>query len=50
MTVIYCSHYMEEVQALCKRIAILDNGTIRACDTIPHLLKRLDATGWRRGP
>jgi ABC-2 type transport system ATP-binding protein len=44
ITVIYTSHYMEEVQALCNRIAILDNGTLRACDTLPHLLKRLDAT------
>ncbi len=43
MTVIYTSHYMEEVQALCRRIAILDSGTIRACDTLPQLLKRLDS-------
>ena len=44
MTVIYTSHYMEEVQALCPRIAILDGGKLRACDTLPNLLKRLDAT------
>lgn len=44
MTVIYTSHYMEEVQALCPRIAILDHGTLRACDTLPHLLSRLDST------
>jgi ABC-2 type transport system ATP-binding protein len=44
LTVIYTSHYMEEVQALCRRIAILDAGTVRACDTLPNLLKRLDAT------
>lgn len=44
LTVIYTSHYMEEVQALCRRIAILDNGKIRACDTLPNLLKHLDAT------
>jgi ABC-2 type transport system ATP-binding protein len=43
LTVIYTSHYMEEVQALCRRIAIIDNGTLRACDTLPNLLKRLDA-------
>jgi ABC-2 type transport system ATP-binding protein len=42
LTVIYTSHYMEEVQALCRRIAILDNGSLRACDTLPNLLKRLD--------
>ncbi|QJW97626.1 ABC transporter ATP-binding protein [Frigoriglobus tundricola] len=44
MTIIYTSHYMEEVQALCPRIAILDGGKFRACDTLPNLLKRLDAT------
>jgi ABC-2 type transport system ATP-binding protein len=43
LTVIYTSHYMEEVQALCARTAILDSGTLRACDTLPHLLRRLDA-------
>jgi len=42
MTVIYTSHYMEEVQLLCKRIAILDNGRLLASDTLPNLLKRLD--------
>jgi len=40
-TVIYTSHYMEEVQALCQRIAVLDGGTLRACDTLPNLLKTL---------
>ena len=44
MTIIYTSHYMEEVQALCPRIAILDGGKLRACDTLPNLLKQLDAT------
>jgi ABC-2 type transport system ATP-binding protein len=42
LTVIYTSHYMEEVQELCKRIAILDGGKLRACDTLPNLLKMLD--------
>lgn len=44
MTVIYTSHYMEEVQTLCPRIAILDAGKLRACNTLPNLLKRLDTT------
>jgi ABC-2 type transport system ATP-binding protein len=44
MTVIYTSHYMEEVQALCPRIAILDNGKLQACDTLPHLLARMEAS------
>ena len=32
-TVIYTSHYMEEVEAICTRIAIMDNGKIIACGT-----------------
>jgi ABC-2 type transport system ATP-binding protein len=41
MTVVYTSHYMEEVQALCPRIAIIDHGRIMACDTLPNLLRQL---------
>ncbi|HEX4613979.1 MAG TPA: ABC transporter ATP-binding protein [Urbifossiella sp.] len=44
MAVVYTSHYLEEVQALCPRIAVLDHGRVRACDTLPNLLRRLDAT------
>jgi ABC-2 type transport system ATP-binding protein len=44
LTVIYTSHYMEEVQTLCRRIAIMDNGKFLACDTLPNLLKRLDTS------
>jgi ABC-2 type transport system ATP-binding protein len=40
-TVIYTSHYMEEVQALCTRIGIMDNGKLIACDTLPALLQQL---------
>lgn len=39
-TVIYTSHYMEEVEAICTRIAIMDNGKIIACGTSEEL-KRL---------
>lgn len=39
-TVIYTSHYMEEVEAICTRIAIMDNGKIIACGTKEEL-KRL---------
>src|SRR5437667_26492 len=41
LTVVYTSHYMEEVQALCPRIGIIDHGRLVACDTLPHLLKKL---------
>ncbi|KGP73478.1 ABC transporter ATP-binding protein [Pontibacillus yanchengensis] len=33
MTIIYTSHYMEEVEFLCDRIAIMDNGEIIALGT-----------------
>ena len=42
MTIIYTSHYMEEVQALCTRVGILDHGELVACDTVQNLLHRLD--------
>ncbi len=42
MTIIYTSHYMEEVQALCTRVGILDHGLLIAYDTVEHLLHRLD--------
>ena len=45
-TVIYTSHYMEEVEAICTRIAIIDNGKIIACGTKEELknLIRKDKT------
>ena len=39
--VIYASHYMEEVQAICDRIAVMDDGHILADDTLDALLKRV---------
>jgi ABC-2 type transport system ATP-binding protein len=41
LTVVYTSHYMEEVQALCPRIGIIDHGRLVACDTLPNLLRQL---------
>jgi ABC-2 type transport system ATP-binding protein len=41
LTVIYTSHYMEEVEALCGRIGIVDHGRLIACDTLPALLRQL---------
>lgn len=41
VTVVYTSHYMEEVEALCRRIGIIDHGRLIACDTLPALLKQL---------
>ncbi len=41
MTVVYTSHYMEEVQALCSRVGIIDHGRLIACDTLSGLLHQL---------
>ncbi len=43
-TIIYTSHYMEEVQTLCPRIGILDNGKLIACDKLESLLHMLEGT------
>jgi ABC-2 type transport system ATP-binding protein len=40
MTVIYTSHYMEEVEALCDRVAIMDAGAIAATGTIAELVAK----------
>lgn len=37
MSVVYTSHYMEEVELLCNRVAIVDQGKIIALDTIKNL-------------
>lgn len=39
VTVIYTSHYMEEVEAICSRIAIMDNGKIIAMGTRDELVR-----------
>ena len=41
MTIIYTSHYMEEVEHLCSRVAIIDGGRIIAMDTIKNLINML---------
>lgn len=37
MTIIYTSHYMEEVEYLCERIGIIDHGQLIACGTLREL-------------
>jgi len=42
-TVILTTHYLEEAQAMCDRIAIIDHGEVVACDDTNVLLSRLDS-------
>jgi ABC-2 type transport system ATP-binding protein len=39
-TVVYTTHYMEEAQRLCDRVAIMDHGKILDLDTVAALLDR----------
>lgn len=41
MTVLYTTHYMEEAELLCERVAILDQGEIVALDTPQNLMSEL---------
>jgi ABC-2 type transport system ATP-binding protein len=45
LTVVYTTHYMEEVERLCDRIAIIDHGRLLACDTLANLLARNPKAG-----
>ena len=38
-TIVYTTHYMEEAQRLCDRVAIVDQGKVLACDTVAALLR-----------
>jgi ABC-2 type transport system ATP-binding protein len=45
MTVIYTSHYMEEVEVLCDRVAIVDAGEMVALGTIPEVVAKFAGKG-----
>ncbi len=38
MSIVYTSHYMDEVERLCSRVAIVDQGKIIAMDTVENLV------------
>jgi ABC-2 type transport system ATP-binding protein len=42
-TVVLTTHHMDEAEALCDRVAIMDAGRILAFDTPPALVRALDA-------
>ncbi len=39
-TIVYTTHYMEEAQRLCDRVAIVDHGKLLALDTIDRLIEQ----------
>lgn len=41
-TIVLTTHYMEEAEVLCDRVAIMDEGRIIACDTPLSLIQSLD--------
>lgn len=47
-TVIITTHYMDEAEVLCDRVAIVDSGRIVAIDSPHKLIDNLVATGFRR--
>jgi len=40
MTIIYTSHYMEEIQSICDTLAIIDHGKLLLQDTLANVLVR----------
>jgi ABC-2 type transport system ATP-binding protein len=48
ISVILTTHYMDEAEILCDRIAIMDNGNIIALDTPPKLIKALLSRGFKK--
>jgi ABC-2 type transport system ATP-binding protein len=42
-TIVYTTHYLDEAEILCDRVAIMDKGTILAMDTPAALVRGLDA-------
>jgi ABC-2 type transport system ATP-binding protein len=48
MTVILTTHYMEEAEELCQRVAIMDEGEIVAMDTPDKLIKQLLKRGFKK--
>jgi ABC-2 type transport system ATP-binding protein len=57
VTIIYSTHYMEEVEVLCDEIAIMDQGSIKASGPLGELLERygrqaiyMEAAGMKEPP
>ena len=43
ITVLLTTHYLEEAEAMCGTIAIINHGRLITCDNTPDLLSQLDS-------
>jgi ABC-2 type transport system ATP-binding protein len=41
-TILLTTHYLDEAESLCDRIAIIDDGKVVACDTTAELVRQVD--------
>lgn len=48
ISVVMTTHYMDEAEVLCDRIAVMDNGKIVAIDTPKNLIKQLLKRGFKK--
>ena len=48
ITIVFTTHYMEEAEHLCDRLAIMDNGRIIALDKPQALIQKLLKTGFKK--
>jgi ABC-2 type transport system ATP-binding protein len=48
VTVLITTHYMDEAELLCDRVAIMDNGKIIALDSPKNLIKQLLGRGFKK--
>lgn len=48
VTVIITTHYMDEAEMLCDRVAVMDEGTIIALDTPKNLIQQLLKRGFKK--
>jgi ABC-2 type transport system ATP-binding protein len=46
LTLIYTTHYMEEAERLCDRVAIMDKGGILALDSVKGLIRAHGGASW----
>ena len=50
VTIVLTTHYLEEAESLCDRIAIINHGEVVCCEPTPDLVSRLDRKALRVTP